>query len=91
MSVVNNSIIPTSALNKKHKDICYHRVRETQAAGIIWVGWIPGEFNLADLFTKTMMPGNTRHNWVDSILSNTASPIGDIEKAQVHLCMDASK
>ena len=27
------------------------------------------------------MPGNTRHNLVDSIFSNKASPTGDIEKA----------
>ena len=81
MSVVKNSNIPTSSLNKRHNEICYHRVREAQAAGIIWVGWIPGENNMKDLFTKTTIRGNTRHNFVDSILSNTASLIGDIEKA----------
>ena len=81
MSVVNNSSIPTSALNKGHSAIYYHRVREDQAEGILRVGWIPGEFTLADFFTKTTIPGNTRHNLVDSIFSNTASPIGDIEKA----------
>ena len=42
---------------------------------------ITGDFNLIDLFTKTTIHGNLRHNLVDSILSNTASPIGDIEKA----------
>ena len=51
------------------------------AAGIIHVWWIKGEFNLVDLFTKTTMPGNARHNLVDSIFSNTESPIGNIEKA----------
>ena len=80
VSVVKNSSIPTPALNKRHNSICYHRVRESQAAGILRVGWIPGEFNLADLFTKTTMHGNTSHKLVDSIFSNTASPIGDIEK-----------
>ena len=53
---------------------------EAQAAGIHWVGWIPGEFNLEDLFTRTKMPGNTRHNLVDSVLSNKAPPIVDIYK-----------
>ena len=53
-------------------------VRESHDAYIIQVGWIPGEFNLTDLFTKTTMPVNTRHNLVDSIFYNTASPIGDI-------------
>ena len=42
MSVVKNSSIPTSALNNRNNAICYHRVREAQAAGIIRVGWIPG-------------------------------------------------
>ena len=68
-------------MNKRHDAICYHKVREAQAAGILRVGRIPGEFNLADLFTKTTMTGNTRHNLVDSIFYNTASPISDIEKA----------
>ena len=81
MSVVKNSNIPTPALNKRHNNIYYHRVREAQYAVIIQVGCIPGEFNLADLFTNTTMPGNKRHNLVDSIFSNTASQIGDIEKA----------
>ena len=81
MSVVKNSSIPTSVLNKRNNYIYYHRVREAQDAGILRVGCIPGEFNLADLFTKTTMPGNTRHNLVDSIFSNIASRIGDIEKA----------
>ena len=42
MSVVKNSNIPTSYLNKRHNYICHHRVREAKAAGILWVGWIPG-------------------------------------------------
>ena len=62
MSVVRNLIIPKSALNKRHNYIFYHRVKEAQAAGILRAGWIPGEFNLADLFTKTTIPGNTRQN-----------------------------
>ena len=33
------------------------------------------------------MPGNTGYNLVDSIFSNTASLVGDIEKAWVHLYM----
>ena len=91
MSVVNNSSIPTSALNKRQNTIYYQRVMEDQAAGILRVGWIPGEFNLEEWFIKTTMTGNTRHNLVDSIFSNTASPIGDIEKAKVHLYIGASK
>ena len=78
MSVVKNSGIPSSAFNKKHNVICEHRVKEAQSAGILQVGWIPGELILADLFTKTTIHGNTGHNLVDSIFSNTESPIGDI-------------
>ena len=81
MPVVKNLSIPTSALNKRHNAICYHSIREDQATGILWVVWIPGEFNLEDLFTDTTMPGNKRHNLDDSIFSNTAPPIGNIEKA----------
>ena len=81
MSVFDDLRIPTSALNKRHNATCYHRVREYQDAVILRVGWISGEFNLEGLFTKTTMPGNTRHNLVDSIFSDTVSPIGDIEKA----------
>ena len=77
MSVVKNLSTYTSALNKRHNGI-YHRLNEAQSADILRIGWIPGEFNMADFFTKTTMPGNTRHNLVDSIFSNTASPIGDI-------------
>ena len=48
--------------------------------GVIRVRWIPGEFNLKDLFTKTIMTGNKRHNLVESILLNSSSPIGGIDK-----------
>ena len=75
MSVVKNSSIPSSILNKRHNDICYHRVRESQACEIIRVGWIPGEFNLYDLFTKTKMPGNVRNDMVQIIFTNGSSPI----------------
>ena len=81
MSVVKNLIITTSAFNKRLNAIRYHRVRGDQAAGILRFGWIPGEFNLADFFTKTTISENTSNNLVDSILFNTASPIYDIEKA----------
>jgi len=62
-SVVINSSVPTSVLNKRHNAICYHRVREAQAAGIIRVGWIEGKNNLADLFTKTTMPKHVGIFW----------------------------
>lgn len=74
-SVVTNSSVPASTLNKRHNAICYHRVREAQAAGTIRVGWIKGIFNLADLFTKTTMPGNERNDMVENIFQNDACPV----------------
>ena len=41
MSVVKNSSIPISALNKRHNAICFQRVRDAQDAGILRVGYIP--------------------------------------------------
>ena len=74
-SVVTNSSVPSSVLNKRHNAICYHRVREAQAAGTIMVGWISGEYNLADLFTKTTMTGELKHRLVHNIFNNEAAPI----------------
>ena len=74
-SVVTNSSVPSSVLNKRHNAICYHKVREAQAAGTLRVGWIDGKFNLADLFTKTTMAGNARNGMVEGIFHNDAAPL----------------
>ena len=37
-SVVTNTSVPTSMLNKRQNEICYHQLRESQAAGNIRVG-----------------------------------------------------
>ena len=84
-------VIPKLVLNKRHNDIFYHIVKEAQAVGVLCVGWIPGELNLEYLFTRTTTTGNTRHNLVESIFLNTASPIGGIDKAQVHFHIGVSK
>ena len=81
MLVVKNLSIPASVLHKMHTVIFYHRVKEDQSVGILQVGWILGEFNPADLFTKSTTPGNTSHYLVGSIFSNPELPIGDIQKA----------
>ena len=52
--VVNNSSTPESTLNKKHNAICYHRVREAAASGMIRVAKEDGATNLADCLTKTI-------------------------------------
>ena len=80
-SVVNNSSIITSVLNNRHNAIFYHRLREYQAADVLCVSWIPGEFKPADLFTKTTIPGNKGNDCVESILSNSPYSIGGIKKA----------
>jgi hypothetical protein len=51
---VNNSTKPESQLKKKHVAICYHRVREACAAGMIRVAKEDGETNLADVLTKNL-------------------------------------
>ena len=47
-SLVANFSVPASVLNKRHNNICYQIVRESQASGTSRVGWIPGEYNIAD-------------------------------------------
>jgi hypothetical protein len=68
-SVVTNASVPTSVLNKKHNSICYHRVREAHTAGTIRVGWIQGEYNKADIATKTTISTKRRHELVDTIFT----------------------
>jgi monomeric isocitrate dehydrogenase len=54
MSVVKNSSLPESVLSKNHTSICYHRVREAVAAGILWIAKVDSKDNLADLLTKQL-------------------------------------
>ncbi len=54
MSVVLNTTVPSSVLKKKHNAICYHRVREAIAAGVMKFAHIPSETNLADVLSKPL-------------------------------------
>ena len=74
-SVVTNSSVPTSVLNKRHNAIGYHRVREAQAAGVIRVGWIEGKYNVADLFTKITLSNEAKRTFVQSIFDNKVTPL----------------
>ena len=74
-SVVTNSSVPTSVLNKRHNAICYHRVREAQAADMIRVGWIEGEKNVADIFTKTTLSSESKRNFVQLIFDDNSTPL----------------
>ena len=53
-AVVNNSSKVESKLNKKHSSVAYHATRWAVAAGIIRVGKIHSNENLADAFTKRL-------------------------------------
>ena len=53
-SVVKNSSLLSSTLNKKHSSIAYHSVRWNVAAGVVRMAWIDGRFNLADAMTKRL-------------------------------------
>ena len=53
-SVVNNCSKIESVLNKKHSSIAYHAVRWAVAAGIVRIGWINTNENLADAMTKRL-------------------------------------
>ena len=50
-SVTKNLTLPQSVLNKRHNSIFYHKVREAQAAEVIRVGWVQGDYNHDDLDT----------------------------------------
>ena len=53
-SVVRNSSRLESSLNKKHCALAYHSVRWAVAAGVISIGWIPTDLNIADAMTKRL-------------------------------------
>ena len=53
-AVVMNTTKPESTPKKKHNAIAYHRVREAQAAGVVWIAKEDGETNLADVLTKSL-------------------------------------
>ena len=54
MSVVLSTTVPSSVLKKKHNAICYHRVWEAIAAGILRFAHIPSETNLSDVLSKPL-------------------------------------
>ena len=49
-----NVAFAESTLRKKHNSICFHRVRECVAAGIIAVHKVDSKFNLSDILTKSL-------------------------------------
>jgi len=64
---VSQCNIPEGQLQKKHNQVCYHRVRECIAMGMIRLGWIDRKFNVADLFTKHL-DYNTRFRHIHRMI-----------------------
>ena len=58
-AVFKNASIAESRLTKKHNSICFHRVREAVAAGILMPFKVSSNFNLSDILTKAL-PGEKR-------------------------------
>ena len=52
-SVVTNSTLPHSTLNKRWYALAYHKVREAIASGILQFYHIDGKINVADCLTKS--------------------------------------
>ena len=67
MSVVTNSSMPESTLNKKSNSVCYHAVRESVAMGESLVAHVPSAQNLADFLTK-VLSGIKRRGFIKDIL-----------------------
>jgi hypothetical protein len=54
MSVVLNTIVPSSVLKKKYNAFAYQRVREAIAATIVRFAYIKSEENVCDVLTKPL-------------------------------------
>ena len=53
-AVVSNSSLAELTLKKKHIFVCYHKVRESYAKGVVRIKYEPTESNLADVCTKVL-------------------------------------
>lgn len=53
-SVFLNASVAESGLNKKHNSVCFHRVRECVACGIMMPFKVDTNYNLADILTKSL-------------------------------------
>lgn len=66
-AVVLNTTLPSSQLKKKHQAICYHRVREAIACGILEFYHIPTWANYSDVLTKPVS-SQVFHNLIKPVL-----------------------
>ena len=53
-SVIKNSSILSSILNKKHSSTAYHSVRWNVAAGVVRMAYVNGRHNIADAMIKRL-------------------------------------
>ena len=66
-AVVLNASMPESNLKEKQVDICYHRIREACAMGMLRIATEGTKINLAAILTK-ILPGPTLTTLVGRIL-----------------------
>ena len=74
-SVVTNVSIPYSVLSKEHNSICYLRFQESHTSDTIRVGWISGEYNKAEIGTKTTIPTKRQYKLLNSIFNDKVSTV----------------
>ena len=54
VSVIQNCSLPSSQLKKKHNAMAYHKIQECVALGIIKLGHVTTDLNVADIFIKPL-------------------------------------
>ena len=73
--VTNNVVLPHSILNKSHNAIYYYRLCKAQAAYVIRLIWIQGEYNQSDLGTNTTLSAKRRYKLVNDVMWNVGFAI----------------
>ena len=51
-TVIDGSTIPHAKLHKRHNALSFHRVREAVASGMLFMYYMPGDINPADILSK---------------------------------------
>jgi len=67
-SVINNTSLPQSTLQKKSNAIAYHFVREGSARDEWRINYINTHLNIADLMTKVLAGGEKRTGLIRKIM-----------------------
>jgi hypothetical protein len=67
MTVLLNTLVPSSVLKKKHNAIAYRQVREAIAAKMMRFAYVKSKENLSDILTKPFSNERLHHlvkNWL---------------------------